>query len=235
MSMFVDLSKLTWEDGRIMGSSGRDDYNGTRGDDRYDGGFGDDQIGGGRGSDILVGNYGDDRLRGEDGDDDLDGGVGNDRVAGGFGDDLVAGGAGNDDVRGDDGSDELDGGIGADKLDGGAGDDVLRGGFGDDILTGGRGADSFYFASASEGGDTIMDFASGLDVIELAFGVDQDDVGYRGFEGRDDAFGTDPTLIYSEETGRLFFDADGRGGADQILIATLTRSPELDRGDVVFV
>ncbi|CAA7619034.1 Calx-beta domain-containing protein [Magnetospirillum sp. SS-4] len=62
-------------------------------------------------------------------------------------------------------ADRLMGTSSPDVLDGLAGDDLLYGGQGYDVLTGGAGADLFHYESASEGGDTILDFVSGTDRI----------------------------------------------------------------------
>jgi uncharacterized protein len=56
---------------------------------------------------------------------------------------------------------------GADVLQGTAGDDILIGGAGRDVLTGGAGRDQFVYTSVLDGGDTITDFETGLDVIVL--------------------------------------------------------------------
>ncbi len=91
---------------------------------------------------------GDDTLRGEGGDDMIFGGEGDDRLEGGAGDDLLMGGEGDD------------------VLIGGEGDDLLIGGEGDDTLTGGGGADIFVFGEDS-GNDTITDFDTTQDKINL--------------------------------------------------------------------
>ena len=80
-----------------------------------------------------------------------------------------------------DGSAELDGwfrmfgGDGADELLGGAGNDGLRGNGGGDRLAGGGGTDSFAYRSAAEstgsGFDTLIDFNSGKDLIDLPVAV----------------------------------------------------------------
>jgi Ca2+-binding RTX toxin-like protein len=57
------------------------------------------------------------------------------------------------------------GGTGADKLSGEAGNDTLVGGAGNDALTGGAGADVFVL---STGLDTISDFVTGTDRIQLS-------------------------------------------------------------------
>ena len=100
-------------------------------------------------ADILAGDRRDNILEGRAGNDTLYGGPGG-------GDDLMLGGAGDDTIYG------------------GQGEDTLNGGTGDDLLTGGPGADTFVFAPGY-GEDTIRDFISGEDRIDLrAFGFDED-------------------------------------------------------------
>lgn len=71
------------------------------------------------------------------------------------------------------GNDRITGGDANDFLVGGAGNDRLIGGLGDDQLLGGGGADTFVFRDAP-GNDTIVDFVSGTDKIDLsAFGIDE--------------------------------------------------------------
>lgn len=63
--------------------------------------------------------------------------------------------------------DTLDGRAGDDRLNAGGDDDVLIGGRGDDWLKGGTGLDVFIFG-ADAGNDTVRDFTSGDDVIDLS-------------------------------------------------------------------
>ena len=108
-----------------------------------------------------------DILAGDRRDNVLEGGAGNDTLYGGpgGGDDLMLGATGNDTIYG------------------GQGADILDGGTGNDLLIGGPGADIFVFAPG-HGEDTIRDFASGEDRIDLsAFGLDenyQPDLSLRG-------------------------------------------------------
>lgn len=85
---------------------------------------------------------------------------------------IISGGTGNDSLSGLDGNDELRGSTGADTLDGGNGDDLLIGGNGADVMTGGADADTFrigYFeAGTGAAADTITDFASGTDLIDVS-------------------------------------------------------------------
>jgi Ca2+-binding RTX toxin-like protein len=84
---------------------------------------------------------------------------------------YINAGAGNDTVTGGVGRDFLVGGGGNDVLNGSGGDDRFIGGGGNDTLTGGRGADTFIFTGAP-GNDTITDFTSGTDKIDLsAYGI----------------------------------------------------------------
>ncbi|MES2295937.1 MAG: Ig-like domain-containing protein [Pseudomonadota bacterium] len=108
---------------------------------------------------------------GGNGNDKFTGSTGNDALAGGNGNDTLDGAAGNDSLDGGNGDDILIGGLGNDSLDGGNGDDVLSGGIGRDILTGGRGNDVFVISAAADSSaqemDTITDFGSGADKIDL--------------------------------------------------------------------
>lgn len=94
----------------------------------------------------------------------------NDVINGQGGDDVLNGLSGDDLLRGGNGNDTLLGGIGNDKLVGNNGNDTLVGGAGADTLTGGSGNDHFSI-SASNGTDTITDFTSGFDKIELTGGL----------------------------------------------------------------
>ena len=122
---------------------------------------------GGAGDDTLSGGDGDDTLIGGAGDDTLDGGDQKDVLEGGAGDDLLKGGRQNDTLDGGAGDDILAGGQGKDTLVGGEGDDILSGGRGDDTLTGGAGADTFVQNFSEQGADTITDFDSSQDTIDL--------------------------------------------------------------------
>jgi Ca2+-binding RTX toxin-like protein len=92
---------------------------------------------------------------------------------------YVNAGAGNDNVTGGVNRDFLVGGGGDDTLNGMAGNDQFIGGGGNDTLTGGEGTDTFIFvaparaagstdfATGTNGTDTITDFTSGVDKIDL--------------------------------------------------------------------
>ena len=82
-------------------------------------------------------------------------------------DNLVKGTRGNDKLRGTAFDDVLRGRSGDDTLWGYGGDDVLRSKVGNDKFWGGVGADTFVYTTRS-GRDTIMDFETGIDKIDLS-------------------------------------------------------------------
>jgi Ca2+-binding RTX toxin-like protein len=96
--------------------------------------------------------------------------------------DTVIGSQGNDTIRGEGGSDTISGAEGDDVLAGGAGNDSLQGFSGNDTIYGNRGADlitgysgndrlvylSTTDSNVDSGVDTIIGFAGGQDIIDLA-------------------------------------------------------------------
>ncbi|HYI48408.1 MAG TPA: calcium-binding protein, partial [Allosphingosinicella sp.] len=221
----------TEDDDVLYGTIGGDTIDGLGGTDYIFGQAGADQIDGGDGSDLLVGEADDDVVEGGNNDDFLYGGEGNDQL---FGQ------ADNDNLSGENGDDQLSGGDGDDSLDGGDGDDTLEGGDGDDYLMGGAGADAFVFQSVLDGPDGIGDFTSGTDKIQVSA---------SGFGGGLTAGGTvslvsgaDPTasgatgqFLFDTDDGRLLWDADGTGGGEAVLVATLYNIPSLTTSDFAVI
>jgi Ca2+-binding RTX toxin-like protein len=150
-------------------------------------------------------------------------------LIGGAGRDLLMGLGGNDNLQAGDNNDSLVGGLGNDSLGGNSGDDWLEGGDGNDVLGGGGGRDTFIFReNGAESADSLPDFASNWDRIELdaaGFGA----IGATGrFASGDARFfaGTaahdaDDRIIFNSATGQLWYDADGNGAGAAQLIATL--------------
>jgi Tol biopolymer transport system component len=175
--------------------------------------------GAGSGADLLsgieniVGSAFNDVLVGNDSANVFDGGDGNDNLSGGLKADVLRGGLGND---------TLAGGQGMDNLSGGAGNDVLKGALGTDLLTGGAGADHFQFGSTLDGAlniDTITDFVSGSDVIELSASIF---TAYAGQVGSHVGLGSH--LTYNAGSGVLAYDADGAGAGAAMTFAVLGTS-----------
>lgn len=86
--------------------------------------------------------------------------------------DLVTAGSRTITLTGSNGADFLVGSNGADTINGGGGGDSIVGGAGADFLTGGAGGDTFSYNSVTDsnaaGYDTITDFATGADRIDLS-------------------------------------------------------------------
>ena len=127
----------------------------------------------------------------------------------------------------------IEGNAAANVLNGGAGNDVLVGGGGNDTLVGGSGSDFFVFkvaANAINNLDTVIDFQSGLDKIQLsrsvfsALGTSSTALTQGQFwsgagvvKGHD----ADDRVLYNTSTGALYYDADGSGSVAAVQIALI--------------
>jgi Ca2+-binding RTX toxin-like protein len=103
---------------------------------------------------------------------------------------------------------------------------MLNGKSGADTLTGGAGHDLFVFDNkAKDGSDTVTDFHAGEDHLGFSGGVFKALAG--GIAADNLVAGTaattaDQHLIFDSNTGHLYYDADGNGSKEQVLIVTLT-------------
>ena len=153
-----------------------------------------------------------DVLTGNSSIDVIFGGAGDDRINGNGGGDRLYGGSGNDFINGQGDDDTLYGGSGSDDLTGAQGIDALIGGYGADNLTGSQGNDTFRFLSELDRGDTITDFTSGADKLDLS-AIDANTTNGAG----NDTFafgGTTPTAngIWTVASGAntlVYADTDG--------------------------
>ncbi len=157
-----------------------------------------------------------------------------------LGNDLAGNSAANT-LKGLDGIDTLSGGDGWDRLEGGLGNDTLTGG------TGSTSPDVFVFNTAikrTANIDKITDFQRAYDQIFL------DDLIFKGL-GLGTASGTNikstmfvantsglatsaagkAQIVYETDTGKLLYDADGKGGAAAIQFARLGPNLGLRYGD----
>ena len=167
----------------------------------------------------------------------INGGLGNDTLYGNGGDDFIYGEGGVDRLEGSGGNDLLDGGSANDTLLGGAGSDTLIGGQGRDSLNGGTEADIFQFglnASAlnSSDADTIVDFVTGVDKIDLpmlpgsiaASAYAQGTITSNSYADALTAAngqvtpGVQAVFIAGTSNGWLFYDSNGDGSLDQSII-----------------
>lgn len=226
----------------ITGTNYGDVLYGAGGNDKISGNAGNDKILGGFGNDTLKGGAGNDSINGDSGTDKIYGDAENDTLRGGYGNDSLFGGDGNDKLFGDSNNDTLDGGKGNDTLSGGYGDDTLYGGAGADILSGNSNADTFAFKSKSDstvakaGRDTITDFRSGQDKIDLqAIDANEKITGNQAFafKGSVEFSKVAGELIYKVVDGNAFVygDTDGNGTADFAILLSSTKV--LSGGDFI--
>ncbi|WMT92859.1 M10 family metallopeptidase C-terminal domain-containing protein [Pelagibacterium sp. H642] len=244
---------------RLYGSRYNDNLRGDNLANVISGGNGNDVIYGRGGSDTLVGGDGNDNLVGGVGADKLDGGAGTDIANYGAagagvladllspslnkgeaaGDTYVSierlyGSRYNDNLRGDNLANVISGGNGNDVIYGRGGNDTVSGGAGADVLSGSSGFDIFVYKSVGDSStsarDTIRDFVSGTDDIDLR-GIDANTkvegdqafsfIGSRGFSGRSGEL--------NFRSGVVSGDINGDGVADfQINIANVSMLIESD-------
>lgn len=177
------------------------------------------------------------------------GGTANINGTGNHLDNYIVGNSGRNELRGGRGHDRLLGGAGEDRLIGGDGNDTLTGNAGPDKLTGGAGADRFYFTEPTDGVDQITDFNRHQgDKILLS----SDTFAVRVFTPRSanqseipldsklfhlgsEAQNSNHRLIYDQSNGKLFYDADGKGGMAKVLLAKFDNNPSLSAGDFAYV
>jgi Ca2+-binding RTX toxin-like protein len=115
-------------------------------------------------------------------------------------------------IQGDEGNNTLIGGNGKDVIDGHGGNDVIIGGGNTDALFGGAGSDTFKYLAASDSTpgapDTIFDFASGTDKIDLT----------AVHTSSKDVF----NILVSGGASYIFVDLGGDGTNDMLIQATGT-------------
>lgn len=110
-----------------------------------------------------------------EGDNTFAGGAGNDSATGGNGDDFLAGNNGSDTLTGGVGNNREEGGAGSDSISNGAGASFVWGGADKDLIytvTADSSIDTIFYATASEGGDTVRGDLNYLRGTEIAFQFD---------------------------------------------------------------
>ena len=134
--------------------------------------------------------------------------------------------------------DSIYGGARSDTLEGGEGDDLLSGGKGADSLTGGGGSDIFRLSGENKT-DRITDFLSGDDHIQLDHLIFKKLV--KG-ELSEDQFVVGPKaltktqrVVYDDQEGALYYDADGSGRGAAILIGVLENNAYLAVEDLTVI
>ena len=223
---------------RLRGEGGFDLLEGGVGNDTLNGGNGDDTIAGGRGTDVLT-EFGNldftltiDRLigRGIDTFSEIE----QVYLAGGGGSNLLNAINANLEVT-------LSGAGGADALMGGIRNDVLVGGSGADTIIGNNGNDLFVYKEISDRNDVLVDFLPSDDKLSFSaagFGgglTPETFLAAYRFNVGTSAIDDSDRFIYNSNDGSLFFDPDGTGSTEQILIAQLENTPQLSNNDISIV
>lgn len=232
----------------IAGLAGDDTINGLSGKDKLFGNDGDDVLQGGKGKDQLIGGAGKDTASYADATKQVTANLltpaSNKGEAKGDTYDSIenlTGSAFGDKLTGNGKANVIHGLGGDDTVDGGGGKDLLSGGDGADVLTGGKGKDVFLFDTFSFSADTITDFNVKDDTIQL------DDAIFTALvpgalpaeffaankSGK--AKDADDHIIYEKDTGEIYYDADGKGGLDGVLVVTISKNLALTAGDFVIV
>ncbi|MES2444680.1 MAG: M10 family metallopeptidase C-terminal domain-containing protein [Pseudomonadota bacterium] len=229
---------------------------GSDGDNRLTGNDAANNLTGGAGSDVLDGAGGIDTLRGGIGDDTYytDGSdiiyegfnEGTDTVissgtfsmSGIYVENLTLTGSAAINGTGTGYANTLTGNSGANRLDGGGGNDKLYGGLGNDVLIGGAGQDGFYFDTAAGAGnwDDLQDFSHTDDTIyldrDVFTGIGADgQLDINAFRAGSTAVDADDRILYDSATGNIYYDADGVGGADAVLMAHVAAGTTVNHTD----
>jgi hypothetical protein len=194
----------------------------------------DDALFGTANSDWIMGGIGNDKLLGRGNNDRLQGEDGNDRLYGGRGDDRQ---------YGETGQDRLYGSFGDDVLIGGRGDDQLYGETGADLLRGGAGRDAYVYNSVPDS-QTGIDTIEGFSVAEDTFWLNNSKFTGLGREGQlrssafwtgDEAHDVTDRIIYNSNQGILYYDPDGSGASEQVVVAKLSTGLKMSNLDVLVI
>jgi Ca2+-binding RTX toxin-like protein len=99
-------------------------------------------------------------------------------------------------------------------------------------MSGGNGPDRFRWFQPTHGGDRITDFDPRQDVIELqgdnfGGGLQSGPLNPSQFTLGTAALDSGDRVIYHKDSGQLFFDPDGVGGNNAVLIASFNGNPSL--------
>jgi Ca2+-binding RTX toxin-like protein len=173
--------------------------------------------------------------------DGIGNGLGN-KITGNNSVNSLRGGEGNDNMLGNGGNDFLYGEGGNDTLSGGIGDDWLEGGAGFDQLSGGTGADKFILSGPLGGSaDKIMDFVR-LDGDKLVIKGLEYGLGAGSLSGAllsstgvaTSAVGTGQ-FVYNAVSKSLFWDANGSGSGEGVLIASFATNVGLSSSDFLII
>jgi Ca2+-binding RTX toxin-like protein len=243
----------------VVGNSGNNVLNGLVGNDTLNGGVGRDTLVGGAGGDTyIVDNIGDIVTEAVGaGTDTAQSSISytlalnvDNLVLLGTADLIGTGNILDNVITGNSGNNALRGGTGDDVLIGGAGNDILIGQVGNDTLTGGIGNDRFdyntgrAYSGADLGSDRINDFTRGQDQIVLGkstfalastvgngFTIASE---FSSFTSDASAKSSSARIVYSSESGNLFYNPNGAALGGEAVITTLSdRLSSLSASDFI--
>lgn len=256
-----DIIRGGMDDDSIKGGAGDDKIFGGEGIDRLDGGFGADTLRGGAGGDNYYTDVSGDVVK------EAVGG-GNDAIYTtasqytllpgseieymafiGKGNFTATGNEFDNTIGGSDSGQNIISGMGGDDFIGGGNflnptfSDIISGGDGQDRMIGAGGIDYFMYATpnASETGDTITDFVSGTDHINVqasGFGGGLTGSGIQlgiAINASQLVIGTTPDQAFGQflfHDNQLFWDDDGTGADAAVQICTLTGVTTLVAADI---
>jgi Ca2+-binding RTX toxin-like protein len=247
---------------RLFGENGDDEIYGEQNNDILNGGAGNDLLDGGLGADTMIGGAGDDVYYVDSRKDViLDQGKASDvdtvlipvylnytlptniedATLQGTDDSNLDGNRLGNELEGNDGDNQLDGAAGNDEITGGTGDDTLDGGQGKDMLEGGSGDDTFVFADPLNTGnvDRIEDFVGVDDTIELDNAIFSalrtGHLQASAFTLGTSAEDKSDRIIFDPNSGKLYYDKDGTGSADAVLVAIVETPDALKASDLHIV
>ena len=146
-------------------------------------------------------------------------------------------------IQGSTAADTLVGGSGNDTIYGNAGNDWIEGRGGNDIVSGGGGQDSYVFREyGAANADTVTSFDTAWDAMRFdsaaftgAGGVGHfatGDARFYAAAGASSGHDADDRFVYNTSTGQLYYDADGAGGNDAQLVATVQGAPTVTANDI---
>ena len=229
---------------RLFGGAGADTLEGGAGADLNNGGGGIDWVSyqhasSGVGVDLLhnLGNAGFaiadtfasiENIRGSNFDDG-GGPVGGQGLYGNAGANIIEGLGGNDTISGNGGNDRLFGGNGNDIVTGGSGQDFLDGGRGTDTIDCGKDGAQDRVVLHIDTADTVVNFDfQDLDKVVLSAsetGISSLTPGTNFFltvnaPGNTDGVAGTPVIINDSAHDKIYYDADGAGGAAPVLIGS---------------
>jgi Ca2+-binding RTX toxin-like protein len=147
-------------------------------------------------------------------------------------------------LNGTSGNDTLVGTTGNDTIFGNSGNDWIEGREGHDTLSGGSGLDSYVFREfGAANADTLNNFdGNNWDSLRFdnaaftALGPDGQfsagDARFFAAAGATGGHDADDRIVYNTSSGQLYYDADGAGGADAQLVATIQGAAPVAAPDI---